>query len=243
MLHESKPNKIRMLLVEDEEILRLGVSMLLCHQPKIQLIDSLTSFDEALSICKTQPIDLVLLDLYLETGSVANRIPELLWLKNSPKVLIFTSAKNLSEDHVNGLMNGANGVIMKDQSVDLLIKAIESVHAGEFWINRKIFGQILRSEQIKTQHLSVKPNPAVTDAVVQQGQSNTHENTEIFEKLSSREKSIAVLAIKGMTAKQIADQLGIAEKTVRNNLTGIYVKLSVASQLELCLKLGNQKKI
>jgi DNA-binding NarL/FixJ family response regulator len=210
----AKINDIRLLIVDDHELARVGVSMLLEQQAGIEVIGAVGSFAEALEAAWRLLPDVILLDLHLAEGLIIDRIPELLSHNLSCKVLVLTAAVNTKELHLNALRQGADGILTKCQAIDTVVKAINCVHGGEMWITREMVdslcqdfrgGQALRVER--------KQDP-----------------------LTCRQRAIAVLAAQGMPAKRIASELNISYKTVRNQLVHIYSKLSVSGQLELAVK-------
>lgn len=229
---------IRVLLVEDEEISRLGLCMLLRQQTSIELIAAVANFEEAVTINKEQKPDVILLDLYLEDGDVSKRIPRLKQTDHLSKIILFTSATIISQPHVLAFQNGAQGLVIKNQAFDRLLTAIETVYRGEMWIDRGLTSDLI--EQLRN---PLKAPFSATDShaphelkLKQSGQMSCLSN-ELIEKLTKRELLVSYYASQGFSAKKIANRLSISEKTVRNNLTAIYYKLQVTNQVELCLKI------
>ena len=138
---------IRVLLVEDEEISRLGLCMLLRQQTSIELIAAVANFEEAVTINKEQKPDVILLDLYLEDGDVSKRIPRLKQTDHLSKIILFTSATIISQPHVLAFQNGVQGLVMKNQAFDRLLTAIETVYRGEMWIDRGLTSDLI--EQLR----------------------------------------------------------------------------------------------
>lgn len=236
MTLQTSQERIRVLLVEDEEITRIGVSLLLKQQSNIELVDAVANFDDALVICARSVIHVVLLDLYLNDTLASIRLPELLNVCNRIKILLFTNAKSISNIHIDAIRNGANGLVLKHHPIELLLKAIESVNKGEVWIDRSVITQLLRGgEENSSIRASENANSVSLTECNHQSRGNKFRE-EFLDKLTQREKRIALLAFEGMSVKQIGSTLSIAEKTVRNNLTIIYAKLGVSSRIELCLR-------
>ncbi len=205
---------IRLLIVDDHELARVGVSMLLEQQAGIEVIGAVGRFAEALETAKQLKPDVILLDLHLAEGLIIDRIPELIDHNQACKVLVLTASVNTKELHLNALRQGALGILTKCQPIDTVVKAINCVHGGEMWITR---------EMVASMHHDFRSSQALR---VQRKQ----------DPLTCRQRAIAVLAAQGMPAKRIASELNISYKTVRNQLVHIYSKLSVSGQLELAVK-------
>jgi DNA-binding NarL/FixJ family response regulator len=112
---------------------------------------------------------------------------------------------------------GASGVVYKNKSADMLIKAVECVHAGEAWLDRSTTASLLR--ELSPRNRAPKKNP---------------EEIKISS-LSQRERDVIKLVGKGFKNKQIAEALFISDITVHHHLTNIYSKLEVTDRLELLI--------
>lgn len=207
-------NDIRLLVVDDHELARMGVAMLLTHQAGMEVVGAAGSFAEAAEMVKQLKPDVILLDLHLAEGLVIDRIPELIGRGPTVKVLILTATVDNQELHLSALRQGAVGILTKCQPIDTLVKAIACVHGGGMWIARDMLALLCHD--------------------VRNGQATVA--TREQDPLTSRQRAIALLAAQGVPAKRIASELNISYKTVRNQLVHIYSKLSVSGQLELAAK-------
>ena len=115
-------------------------------------------------------------------------------------------------------MRGARGVVGKDESADVLLLAIERVHAGEVWINRQMMGKVLSAISSGTAKVS-----------------NSNPETARIDSLTPREREIVRVVVKNRGAKsiEIAEAMHISEHTLRNHLTVIYDKLKLRNRLDL----------
>lgn len=216
---------IRVLIVEDQEVARLGVSLLLQNCANIQVIAAVASLAEALLMGVHLQPDVILLDLYLQEGLIVQRIPELLALSSQPKILVFTASNQDHPLHLQALQTGASGLVTKSQSLDTLVKAINAVYQGERWLEPEIAAWLIKA--LRQTESAREAEPVL---------GSTVDEDSGLPELSCREASVAYLARKGWPAKKIAQHLSISEKTVRNNLTVIYQKFAVSNQVEFCLK-------
>ncbi|WP_374089092.1 LuxR C-terminal-related transcriptional regulator [Methylomicrobium lacus] len=219
-MEDVSREKIRILVLERHKIVRIGLRTLFESQPEFQVVAESNGCDDIYRLTNTHTPDLILLDLLLDEEKNLQHIPLLLHVSPKSKILAFSSIAD-EQTHLDALRAGAAGVIAKDQSTELLIKAIHTVYAGQVWIDRNLTTLLWQTQGNPQPDLppSASPSPASQHA-----------------SLSHRESDVAYLAAKGISAKNIGEKLGISEKTVRNHLTLVYEKLGVEGRLDLCLK-------
>ncbi len=208
---------IKVLVADTHEIVRLGIRTLLAQHSSAGVIAETDNFEYLLQLTSECQPNITLLDPLLRDGNCVERIPELLLANPHSKILIFSNDSE-QQTHLHLLRLGVAGIIAKFQSVELIAKAIHAVATGQFWFDRNITQLLLQ-----TQSMPVEPVATV-------------KSKDKLHTLSAREREIASLAAKGLSAKKIGAQLFISEKTVRNNLTLVYEKLGVNGQVELCLR-------
>jgi DNA-binding NarL/FixJ family response regulator len=208
--------KIRVMLVDDHKVVRSGLRMVLDSQPGLLVVGEAGNGKEAVEMApKVQP-DVILLDLILGEDSGTDVIPELLKCCEETRVLILTASHDRDE-HRRAVRQGAMGVLIKESGMELLIKAIQKVCEGEFWLDRFMTASLLTEI-----HKPSKPR-----------KEDTAEDR--LGRLSGREKEVIALVGEGLKNKQIADRLCISESTVRHHLTSIFAKLEVTDRLELLI--------
>lgn len=212
--------KIRLLVAESFELVRMGLRSLFENHSEIRLVAEANSIEDLFKLAVQHKPDIVLMDLQLSGGHYAEHIAKLLHSCPQSKVLAF-SHQNSEQTHLQTFRSGAMGIISKYHSSDLLLKAILAVHAGQIWFDRNVT-KLLWQAQFNPNSSAEMP----TDGHASQQQP----------KLSDSERHIAYLACKGLSAKEISAQLLVTEKTVRNQLSVIYRKIGVKKQIELCLK-------
>lgn len=214
---------IRICLADNHELIRLGITTLLSAQDDIELVGDVCSFHELICLSKQTKPDIIVVELHLKDGDLTLNISEL--LNYCPSVLILTACKD-REKHLHALRLGAKGIVLKDHCVEITMKAIRSVCAGEVWIDHSITLDLWR-------------NFILTDAI----KSPVNYIADKFgfdqSSLTPREFEIARLLACGLSAKKIANKLFISDKTVRNHVTVIYSKLGVSSQVELVFQSVN----
>lgn len=212
LLQEPAPS-ISVFLVSDYRILVWGLEHLINGSaPAFQVAGSAASCADALERIAATRADLLLIDMDLGPRQVIEAIPDFL-ARASAKILL------LMRGHDPALLDkavlaGARGVLEKEASADLLLKALAKVHDGQMWLDREATGRIFVE-------LSRRNAPRSADPEKQR-----------IALLTSREQEIiaCVAGNMGDPGKAIAGRLHISESTLRNHLSSIYEKLGVANR-------------
>jgi DNA-binding NarL/FixJ family response regulator len=215
---QSNP-KIRILVAESFELVRMGLRALFKNHSTIRLVAETNCIDDLYHLVALHKPDVILIDLLLDNGFGIDHISRLINASPQSKVLAFSHHNNECT-YLQTFRSGAVGIISKHHSSELLLKAIYAIHSGQIWFDRHIT-KLLWQAQFEL-------NPA------QEARSETKVSRDL--KLTDSERHIAYLACKGLSAKEISLQLSVTEKTVRNQLSMIYKKTGVKKQIELCLK-------
>jgi len=206
---------IKVLLVDDFQILIWGIEKLIGSVSNIELVGIANTHKQALEQIAQKNPDVVLINSTLLEGDLIEFIPQILNVSYS-NILVFSGAEEV-ELHDLVVIKGARGILNKNDSATNLLKAIDKIHAGEIWVNRNATSRILleiakasspklkTDEQIKLESLTKKENKIIESIIV------------------SSDKSY----------KTIASELHISEHTLRNHLAAIYGKIGVKSRMEL----------
>jgi len=211
-MNTSKP--IRVVIVDDHSVVRDGVRMTLENDDRIEVVGEASDIVETIAVVRRETPDVVVLDLALVTGTSLPAIPKILELHPASRILILTGV--LDETiHKRAILLGAHGVLLKHQANKVLAQAIVKVNEGEAWVDRQLTARVLNEAIRKDKERS---------AVARK-----------FDTLTDRERDIVRLIAEGHNNNNIAEKLGMSEKTVRNRLTVIFSKLEVNSRLELAL--------
>ncbi len=216
---ERFDTKIRVLVAESFELVRIGLRALFENHASIHLVAETACIEDPLNLAVQYKPDVVLVDLHLNNGDCTNHISRLLDVCPHSKVLAF-SHQNSEYTYLQTFRAGAVGIISKHQSSELLLKAIHAIYTGQVWFDRHITKLLWQAQFDGNPMLEIQPNVKAMHQL----------------KLSDSERQIAYLACKGLSAKEISSQLFVTEKTVRNQLSIIYKKIGVKKQVELCLK-------
>jgi DNA-binding NarL/FixJ family response regulator len=203
----AKP--ISVVIIDDSPIIRLGLRSALEDYPDITIIaEAGTAGDGVAAVGKHKP-DVVLLDLSLPDRPGIQACREIVRTRPQAKVLILTS--NSNERNVQeAMLAGAKGYLLKDNDGATLAAALRTVAEGNPVLDPTMAGQVLNL---------VKQRGSLTAA-------------EKFNQLSHQERRVVAFLSQGMTNKEIGDQLGLTEKTVKNYLATIFTKLNIARRAQ-----------
>jgi DNA-binding NarL/FixJ family response regulator len=210
----SDNSLIRLLIVDDHAIFRAGLKMLLEEQPRIQLVGEAPCGADALALAEREQPDTVLLDLNLDGECDLDLLPRLQACASSARIIVLTGSTD-ADQHLRAVSLGAQGLVLKQQAYDVLVKAIHCVHRGEVWLERSMVARVLSTLASPDNHTG-----------------RTSEATSMAH-FTPREREIIALVCEGLANKQIAARLHLSSSTVHNHLTSIFSKLHVSSRLEL----------
>lgn len=207
---------IHILLVDDHSIVRSGLRMLIGSEPGLEVVGEADGRASALdSSARLQP-DIILLDLDLGGDSSLDFLPDLLANVPQGRVILLTGTRN-PDEHVRAVRLGAMGVVLKEQAADVLVRAIQKVHAGEAWLDPTLTARLL------------------TGMAPGRGAKQVDPETVKIAALTDREREVIALICEGLQNKTIGQRLFISETTVRHHLTSIFSKLGLENRLELVI--------
>ncbi|MFT4415563.1 response regulator [Fredinandcohnia humi] len=207
---------IKVLVVDDHPLFREGIATLLQSTDIAELVGEATNGEEAIELALRIKPDVILMDLNLpiKNGIEATRIIT----KNSPTIGILVLTMFDDDDSVfSALKAGARGYLLKGANRTETIRAIQAIANGESIFSPAIAGNLL--EFFK----DFQPTPPL-----------------IFPQLTDRERDILERIVAGKENAEIAKNLGITLKTVRNHISNIYSKLQVADRAEAIAQAKNE---
>lgn len=212
----STKETIRVMLVDDHQTMLWGlVKLIESEKPRMEVVGTARTCEEALGKIGQLSPDVILLDLDLGGASALDILPA---LQASPasRVLIFTGEREQAKLDL-AVLRGARGILRKDASAEQVLKAIEKTAEGEIWLDRETLGRVF-SEFMSPKPVQ-KPDPEL----------------EKHASLTTRERKIIHAIVEGSGAlnKALAERLFISDHTLSNHLTSIYQKLCVSNRLEL----------
>jgi two-component system response regulator NreC len=198
------------MLVDDHEIVRAGLRMLLGSQPDMEIVAEASSGAEALELARAHQPDVVLMDVTMPDmdGMEATRQLK----KTCPAVAVLALTIHEEEGYFFQMLDaGASGYIPKRAAPDDLLQAIRTVHRGEVFLHSSVAVVLVRD-------------------FLGRGGAGTEAD---LSHLTEREREVLKLIAQGLTNKQIGEQLGISPKTVARHRDNITKKLNLSSRAEL----------
>jgi DNA-binding NarL/FixJ family response regulator len=200
---------LRVMLVDDHEIVRDGIRSVLAAEDDIVVATEAGTVQEAIHEADRTKPDVVVMDVRLSDGSGIEATREIRARQPDTRVLMLTSFAD-DEALFASIMAGASGYVLKQVRSDDLLRAIRAVGAGESLLD-----------------------PAVTSAVLERLRKGKHLlRDERLARLTPQEERILTLVADGRTNGEIGEELGLAEKTVKNYVSSILSKLEVARRAE-----------
>jgi DNA-binding NarL/FixJ family response regulator len=200
---------LRVMLVDDHEVVREGIKSMLDAQDDIMVTAQAATVREAIDEADRTHPDVVVMDVRLADGSGIEATREIRAARPATRVLMLTSFAD-DEALFASIMAGASGYVLKQVRTGDLLRAIRAVGAGDSLLD-----------------------PSVTSAVLDRLRKGKHLlKDEKLARLSPQEERILTLVADGRTNKEIGDELHLAEKTVKNYVSSILSKLEVARRAE-----------
>ena len=201
---------IRILIVDDHTIVRKGIRALLAEIEDIEVVGEASTGQEAITRAESSNPDVILMDLVMPEMDGIEAIRHISIYKPEARILVLTSF--VADDKVfPAIKAGALGYLLKDSDPADLVRAIRQVHRGEPSLHPSIARKVL---QELSQPVPPKPTP---------------------EPLTEREVEVLRLLAKGLGNQEIAEQLVIAEVTVRTHVSNILSKLHLANRVQATL--------
>ena len=208
---------INVLLVEDHELYRMGLSMLLEKAEGINLVAEASDGIDGVKKARNFSPDVILMDIGLPNMDGIEATARIKEFLPDTKILIFTS-RDSGHDIFESFKAGADGYIMKGASPEQTVNAIKSVYEGVGWIDPAIAKLVFSSLQ--------RPS----------AQNNRSEDISKKEKtvygLTERELDVLALMVEGLSNPQIAEKLVITKATAKAHVHSILQKLSAATRTQ-----------
>lgn len=215
----SEPGRIRLLLVDDHEVVRVGLRTLFRGTETIEVVGEATNMATALAETVRLKPDVVLMDIRFPDGSGVEACREIRATCPETRVLFLTSYSD-EQAALASISGGADGFLLKDIAGEALIHAVKTVAGGQSVLDPAVTRPIL--ERMR----SLTALPAA-------GQG---------EELSSQERRVLALVAEGKTNKEIAIALGLSDKTVKNYLSNVFQKLQVTRRSQAAVLFATSPK-
>lgn len=208
--------KIRIVIAEDHRLFREGIRLILNDEENLEIVGEAANGLQAIDVIGDLKPDVVLLDINMPELDGIQIMPTIRQKSVGTKALMLTGSMD-EATIMKALRAGARGYLSKNTSISGLIKAIKVVHNDELWIERKLISKFVNG-----------------DNKADLGRKDRQENPKA--PFTPREQDVLSLLIKGLTNKEIANDLFISEKTVKSHLNRIFKKLNVSRRLQAILR-------
>lgn len=216
---EGGARTIHLAVVDDQDLVRAGLEMILDSQPDLDVRWTATNGAEALARFSREPVDVVLMDISMPfmDGLEATRI----LLKGSPRpaVLVLTTFDS-EENIVRALVGGASGFLLKDTEPEHLIRAVRDVAAGSAALSATTARTVLDHLRSATATSDRPPSPqfrALPDSI------------------TGRERQVLDLMARGLQNSEIAETLMVSPATVKTHITAILAKSGARDRVQAVL--------
>jgi len=213
------PEKIRILMVEDHLLFRVGLKSLFADYPNLEVIAEAGNGEEAIKLTDELKPDVILMDIGLPkmsgieaTRKIKEKYPDI-------KVIMLTSHTDENEV-MQSLSAGANAYAMKDIKTDYLMMVIQSVKEGAIWLDPQIV-PVVKAK-----------NPNLLQAKPQSRASFKADHANLTE----REYEVLKLVVEGKSNSEIAEELNISEHTAKAHVCNIIQKLVVDDRTQAAVK-------
>lgn len=210
--------RIRVAVVDDQELFRAGVGMLLRSQDDLELVGEAGDGRQAVQLAAAVRPDVMLMDLRMPVLDGVRATEEIVADaegigSDTPRIIVLTTFRH-DEAVVSALRAGASGFILKDSTRDFVLEAIRTVHAGQAVIAPPMTRELLRRFGAPEDRQTVD-----VEAVIGA--------------LSPRERDVFLLVAKGLSNTEVAASSFLAETTVKTHIRAIFGKLGLRDRVQL----------
>ena len=217
----SEAEPIRVLVVDDQELFRRGITMLLTAEPGIEVVGEAGDGLEGAALAESTAPDVVLLDVRMPRRSGIEACIDIKQAVPSAKILMLTVSDE-EADLYEAVKSGASGYLLKDSSIDEVAQAVRVVADGQSLISPSMAAKLIDEfKQLARPEREQVPGLRLTD----------------------RELQVLRFVAKGMNNREISKQLYISENTVKNHVRNILEKLQLHSRMEAVMYAVREKLI
>lgn len=228
---------LRILVVDDQEIIRHGLKLIINGQPDMTVVGEAGDGEEALRLAHALLPDIVLMDIKMPRMNGIQATRRLTQELRNTRVIILTTY-DVDGWVFDGIRAGAKGYLLKDTSSERLQDVIRSVHRGESQIDPAVAGKVMDEFRRLSEPNALEPVTRATKPSEADAQDNV-----TIEKLTEREAEILQLVAEGKNNRDIAAQLFLSEGTVRNYVSTIMDKLHANDRTQMVVKAARRRMV
>ncbi len=202
---------IRVLLVDDQPLLRTGFRLILQSEPDLEVVGEAGDGEVALAQVRALRPDVVLMDIRMPRMDGVEATRRLTALEAPPRVLVLTTYE-LDEYVVDSLRAGASGFLLKDVPAEDLVEAVRVVHRGEAVVAPRVTRRLLDrfARLLPAADTGTAPLPELTE----------------------REHQVLLLVARGLSNAEIAGELVLSETTVKTHVSNLLMKLGLRDRVQ-----------
>ena len=212
-------NPVRVMVVDDQQLMRDGISSLLSIQENIEVIGTAANGQEAIEQALIEQPDVILMDVRMPVMDGITATRQIRYQLPTCQVLMLTTFDD-EEYIVKALLAGASGYLLKDIPAQDLAKAIQLAHRGIYQLEPSIVGKLVGA----IANIAPKTLPASDESPSQQ-----------LDELTEREVEVLRLIATGATNREIAEELVISEGTVKNHVSNILSRLGLRDRTQAAI--------
>jgi DNA-binding NarL/FixJ family response regulator len=237
----TDPPVIRIVIAEDQAVVRRGAVLLLSMEPDMEVVGQACNGVEAVDLARLLHPDVVLMDLHMPVKGGVAATREITQALPGTQVLVLTTLDD-DETVFEAVRAGAHAYLLKDAAEDELLETIRALRRGESrltpQIARKVMDQFSRLARAAPEPLAAAA-PAGRSA---EYAPSSHGAAFVAEALNDKEQRILELIAEGMSNRQIAQTLFLAEGTIKNYVSRIMEKLHANTRTELAILSRKQRR-
>ncbi len=205
---------IRVLVVDDHELVRSGITRMLADNPDLDVIGQASSGEDAIEFVRHERPDIVLMDIRMPGIGGLEATRRILRIDDSIRVIVVTACAD-DPYPTRVMQSGASAYITKGADIKEMVRAIRMAHSGQRYISPEI------AQKMALKQMS--------------GDRDDDGELSLFERLSEREMQIAMMVVDCQKVQDISDKLCLSPKTVNSYRYRIFEKLEISSDVELAL--------
>jgi DNA-binding NarL/FixJ family response regulator len=213
----SSPRQpIRVVIVDDDPLVRSGLAMILGGSPTLEVVGQAPDGLAGLEVVEHHRPDVVLIDIRMPLMDGIEATTALVARDDPPKVIVLTTFD--ADDYVlRALAAGASGFLLKDTAPEAIVDAVHKVAAGEPMLSPSVTNTLI--QQITTQ----------------QSPDRTHAALARLDRLTEREREVALAVGRGLSNAEIAAELYLSVPTVKAHIGRLFSKLEVENRVQIAL--------
>lgn len=205
---------IRVLVVDDHELVRSGITRMLADNPDIDVIGQSPSGEDAIEFVRKDRPDIVLMDIRMPGIGGLEATRRILRLDDTVRVIVVTACAD-DPYPARVMQSGASAYITKGADIGEMVRSIRMAHTGQRYISPEI------AQKMALKQLG--------------GDKEEEGELSLFDRLSEREMQIAMMVVDCQKVQDISDRLCLSPKTVNSYRYRIFEKLEISSDVELAL--------